>query len=186
MLRKGQMWCRIHDAREVVVRDLKSEGVAGKQRVYFSKKHARRESWEDLAEATFRSTYMEKSVFIAFNAEVWQRFRKDAEAHGAGDGLYRLFDIPTPDELARGLAVVEQPPRQPVPKRGELWKSNCTGRNGCPTIFLVDKVSRSPFGGLTITFRMRGGFGVGPCDDFRETRTRIGWLVELPKGSGTI
>lgn len=179
LLRKGQVWCRVHDAREVVVRELRKEGDKGKFRVYFSNKRTRRQSWEDLAEATFRSNYMEKSIFIPFSNEVLRKFRAEAESLGAGDGLYRLFDLPTADELARGLMQVEKPRKQPMPKRGELWKSNRAGRNG-PLIFLVERISRSPFGGLMVTFRMHGGFGVGPSEDFRESRTRIGWLGEAP------
>lgn len=74
-----------------------------------------------------------------------------------------------------GLSEVRHP--QPVPKKGELWKSDYEGRGG-PRIYLIKEVSRSPFGGLVITFLIRGGWGVQPADSFREEKTRIGWLGE--------
>lgn len=179
LLRVGQTWCRNPDGREVVIRALGPKDHRGKQRVYFSNKRSRMPHWDELAEMSFRGNYMEKSSYIVFCRETEIAFRQMAEAHNAGDGIYRLFDMPTPEEYATGLTQVEKPRKQPVPKRGELWRSNHPGRRGY-VIYLIKEVSRSQWGGYVITFVGRGFWGVGPCDEFRQERTRIGWLGEVP------
>jgi hypothetical protein len=175
LLKVGQVWCRIHGSKEVIIRKLGDRNDKGKQRVWYSEKHSRG-YWNEVAEMTFRMNFMEKETYRIFSIETWQKWRQEAESLGVSDAVYRLFDQPVPSELMSEVAVRR---RQPVPKRGELWKSNHVGRNG-PWICLVQKVMRGDEWdpGYRIRFVMRGGWGVQPCDSFRGENTRIGWLGE--------
>ncbi len=176
ILKAGQTWCHNPSGEKVIIRKLGEKDERGKQRVWFSKKHSQGGYGRDLAEMTFRSNYFEESEWIKFTNETWQKWREHAKELGASDGIYRLFDQPTPSEL---LSEVSLRKRQPVPKRGELWRSNLSGKKG-PWICLIKQVTRgdSQDPGYCITFVMRGGWGVQPCDDFRKEHTRIGWLGE--------
>jgi hypothetical protein len=177
LLRVGQTWCKINNGEEVTIRKLDPKDSKGKQRVYFAPKRSRRFYWRDLAEMTFRGEYMEKSEYLVFSADTWKRFRQAAEAHGASDGIYRLFDIPTPDEVAEGLKEMEKPRKQPLPKKGELWRSKRPGTRGY-VVFVISSVSIND-GERIITFETTGLWGAGPAAGFRDDYVRIGWLGDI-------
>ncbi len=103
----GQTWVEVHSTLRYKIRNIYFE--RGTNRIVFSRKNEKKKHLFDLAERTFRYSFMIEPKFIEFENALRQKLQEEMDRLGLSEGMCDFFalKITPPSKRNKGLKIIK-------------------------------------------------------------------------------